>query len=28
VTTIVVMAMSGLVTQAVLKKGKKGAEKK
>ena len=27
VTTIVVMAMSGLVTQAVLKKGKKGAEK-
>ena len=28
VTTIVVMAVSGLVTQAVLKKGKKGAEKK
>ena len=27
VTTIVVMAVSGLVTQAVLKKGKKGAEK-
>ena len=28
VTTIVVMAVSGLVTQEVLKKGKKGAEKK
>lgn len=28
VTTIVVMAVSGLVTQAVLKKGEKGAEKK
>lgn len=28
VTTIVVMVVSGLVTQAVLKKGKKGAEKK
>ena len=28
VTTIIVMAVSGLVTQAVLKKGKKGAEKK
>ena len=28
VTTIVVMAVSGLVTQAVLKKGKKGSEKK
>ena len=27
VTTIVVMAVSGLVTQAVLKKGKKGAER-
>ena len=27
VTTVVVMAVSGLVTQAVLKKGKKGAEK-
>ena len=28
VTTIVVMAVCGLVTQEVLKKGKKGAEKK
>ena len=28
VTTIIVMAVSGLVTQAVLKKSKKGAEKK
>ena len=28
VTTVAVMAVSGLVTQAVLKKGKKGAEKK
>ena len=28
VTTIVVMAVPGLVTQEVLKKGKKGAEKK
>ena len=28
VTTIVVMTVSGLVTQAVLKKDKKGAEKK
>ena len=26
VTTVVVMSVSGLVTQAVLKKGKKGAE--
>ena len=28
VTTVIVMGVSGLVTQGVLRKGKKGAEKK